>query len=61
MITTSVAAYEAKALEIARTPGASQRLKDHLKATKENGVLFDTPRFVRQLEERLLALAKPTA
>lgn len=61
LITHDVASYEAKALALAREPGACQRLRDHLTRTKENGVLFDTPRFVRNLEEHLWALGRPAA
>lgn len=61
LIATDVAGYEARALEIARTPGACQRLRAHLETTRQNGVLFDTPRFVRHLEAHLLALARPAA
>lgn len=56
LITTDLASYEAKALALARDPTQCQRLRAHLAETKKCGVLFDTPRFVRQLEERLAQL-----
>lgn len=56
LITTDLASYEAKALALARDPAQCQRLRAHLAETKKSGVLFDTPRFVRQLEALLLNL-----
>jgi predicted O-linked N-acetylglucosamine transferase (SPINDLY family) len=59
LITYDLASYEAKALALARTPGACSRLHEQLVQVKTNGVLFDTPRFVRHLENSLEALARP--
>lgn len=56
LITYNLAEYEAKALALARDPAQCRRLREHLAETKKSGVLFDTPRFVRQLEEALISL-----
>ncbi len=58
LITTDLAGYQAKALELAHTPGACAALQAKLEQTKTNGVLFDTPHFVRALETQLQALAQ---
>lgn len=58
LVTYDLQAYEAKALEIARSPATLARLRAHLQQQRESGVLFDTPRFVRNLEaqfQRLVA------
>jgi len=50
--------YEERAVELAHTPERCRRLREHLRDVRETGVLFDTPRFVRNLErelERLVA------
>jgi predicted O-linked N-acetylglucosamine transferase (SPINDLY family) len=58
LITTDLAAYERRAIELARRPDELQRLRQHLQALRGGeGVLFDTPRFVRALEAGLLQLA----
>lgn len=57
LITSDLAAYEARAVALARDPGEMQRLRNHLQATRAQGVLFDTPRFVRALEAELQRLA----
>jgi predicted O-linked N-acetylglucosamine transferase (SPINDLY family) len=56
LIATDSASYEAKALALARDPAQCRRLREHLTETKKSCVLFDTPRFVRQLEARLQEL-----
>ena len=50
LITYDLAAYEAKAVRTAVVAGEIQRLKARLAEEKEHGVVFDTPRFVRNLE-----------
>jgi predicted O-linked N-acetylglucosamine transferase (SPINDLY family) len=45
------------AVELATNPSLCARLKQQLAVVKEGGVLFDSPRFVRQLEDRLLTLS----
>ena len=60
LITTELQAYEDKAVQLATTPGACRALRRHLEGQRSGGVLFDTPRFVRNLEqafERLVAAA----
>ncbi|GAB1388557.1 O-linked acetylglucosamine transferase [Rubrivivax sp.] len=57
LITTDLAAYEQKAVELARDAGAFAALRARLRAQRDGGVLFDTPRFVRALEAELLRLA----
>lgn len=61
LITTDLAAYEAKAFQIAVVSGEIERLKGLLAYQKERGVLFDTPRFVRNLEGEFLRLASEKA
>ena len=56
LITYDLEAYEATALELARDPVRCLRLRAHLNAERQSGVLFDTPRFVRNLESHLMAL-----
>lgn len=56
LITYDLQAYEDKAVELATTPGACLRLREHLEAVRASGVLFDTPRFARHLEQELLKL-----
>jgi predicted O-linked N-acetylglucosamine transferase (SPINDLY family) len=56
LITTEVAAYEEKAVQLATTPGACAALRRQLQEVHEHGALFDTPRFVRHLEHALQQL-----
>ncbi|MFT3813818.1 MAG: tetratricopeptide repeat protein [Acidovorax sp.] len=56
LITCDLQAYEDKAVELATTPGACLRLREHLEGVRAHGVLFDTPRFVRNLEQALAGL-----
>lgn len=58
LITTDLQAYEDKAVALGSDPEACARLRRHLDDVRSHGRLFDTPRFVRQLEdafERLVA------
>lgn len=50
LITYNFEDYEEKAVRLANDPEACGRLREHLHDVHENGVLFDTPRFVRNLE-----------
>lgn len=50
LITTDLQAYEEKAVALAQSRAECARLRAHLQKTREEGVLFDTPRFVRSLE-----------
>lgn len=61
LITLTPQAYEDKAVELASNPALCARLKQQLALVKAGGVLFDTPRFVRHLEERLLHLTQAPA
>ena len=58
LITCNLKDYEEKAVALASDPAEMARLRAHLQAVRSDGVLFDTSRFVRNLEERLLPLAK---
>jgi predicted O-linked N-acetylglucosamine transferase (SPINDLY family) len=53
--------YEEKAFALAHAPERCRALRETLAQVKQNGVLFDTPRFVRHLEQQLLALASALA
>jgi predicted O-linked N-acetylglucosamine transferase (SPINDLY family) len=57
LITTDLAAYEEKAVALATAPGRCGALREQLRQVREQGVLFDTPRFVKNLEQALLTLA----
>ena len=50
LITYSLHDYEEKAVWLANNRNECQRMRERLKDVRENGVLFDTPRFVRNLE-----------
>lgn len=56
LITYNLADYEALALALANDPARCAALRIQLAAVRENGVLFDTPLFVRELESRLQEL-----
>jgi predicted O-linked N-acetylglucosamine transferase (SPINDLY family) len=51
LIAGSLEEYEALALRLARSPGALSLLRDKLRRQRASAPLFDTPRFVRGLEE----------
>jgi len=53
LITYDRREYEDKAVELAHAPDTCRHLREHLREVRENGVLFDTPRFVRNLEKEL--------
>ncbi len=50
LITYNLRDYEEMAVRLASTPAECLRLRHQLQDVRENGVLFDTPRFVRNLE-----------
>jgi predicted O-linked N-acetylglucosamine transferase (SPINDLY family) len=50
LITCSLHDYEEKAVELANAREQCQALRRVLAGVRQHGVLFDTPRFVRQLE-----------
>ncbi len=59
LITASPADYEALALRLARSPGELGGLRAKLRQARASAPLFDTPRFVRNLEaayERMWAI-----
>ena len=56
LITWSLADYEARAVSIANNPEICRAYRAHLGAVRESGALFDTPLFVRNLEQILLQL-----
>lgn len=56
LITYNIADYEEKAVSIATDPTALPRLRAQLQQVRESGVLFDTPRFVRNLESEFKRL-----
>jgi predicted O-linked N-acetylglucosamine transferase (SPINDLY family) len=58
LITYNLKDYEEKAVALANDPTEMARLRSHLQTVRSEGVLFDTSRFVRNLEERLVPLAK---
>ncbi len=56
LIAQDFAAYEAKALELARDPAALKIIRDKLTATRAAMPLFDTARFTRELEAAYIAM-----
>jgi len=56
LITESLAAYEALALNLARDPGALSALKTKLAQNRDTCPLFDTARFTRNLEAAYIAM-----
>lgn len=56
LITGSLTDYEETAVALAGDGERCKRLREHLVRVRETGPLFDTPRFVRDLESRLAAL-----
>ena len=58
LIAYDLQSYEDKAVEIASSPGASLRLREHLENVRTHGVLFDTPRLVKNLESIFIDLMK---
>jgi predicted O-linked N-acetylglucosamine transferase (SPINDLY family) len=57
LITYDPRAYEDKAVALAAAPAELARLRQRLRDVKERGALFDTPRFVRNLEAQFKRLA----
>jgi len=58
LITYNLIDYEERAVALASDTEEMNRLRAHLETVRVSGVLFDTPRFVHELEERLLPLAR---
>ncbi|MFO1328427.1 MAG: tetratricopeptide repeat protein [Rubrivivax sp.] len=61
LITTTLADYETQAVAIASTPGRAQALRAQLQRVRTEGVLFDTPRLVRHLEQAFEGLVAAPA
>ena len=56
LITYDLQDYQDKAIALGQAPEMCRQLSEHLKQGREHGVLFDTPRFVRNLETALQQL-----
>lgn len=56
LITYNLSDYEEKAVLLANSPEKCQHIRHHLKQVKAHGKLFDTPRFVQNLEEQFKQL-----
>lgn len=56
LITHDLQGYEEKAVALGHDRDTCQRLKQHLLQEREQGPLFDTPRFTRHMEDRLAEL-----
>ena len=56
LITYNLHDYEEKAVALASQPKELARIREHLAQEKASGVLFDTPRFVHNLEQQLQEL-----
>ena len=61
LITHSFADYEDKAVELANHPQRIAAMKRQLQANRLTCALFDSPRFVRNMEAALQKVAKPAA
>lgn len=58
LVTYTLQDYEEKAVGLGSDRADCLRLREHLAFEREHGVLFDTSMFVRNLESRLLRLAR---
>lgn len=58
LITYDISTYEEKAIALAATPSKCQAIREHLQQVRESGALFDTPRFVKNLEAEFKRLVK---
>lgn len=57
LITYNLADYEEKAVALGLAPDETRALRERLLQVRTQGVLFDSPRFVRNLEARLQDIA----
>lgn len=57
LITTTLAEYEERAVELATQAGLLSGLRERLRQGREHSVLFDTPRFVRDFETAISSVA----
>lgn len=58
LITTTLADYEEAAVALASDPARCTRLREQLQQVRASGALFDTPQFVRDLEQRMAGLVE---
>lgn len=58
LITQDLAAYEEAAVALGQHPQRCQAFRSRLATVRSNGVLFDTIRFARHLEDRLIELVR---
>ena len=58
LITLRLEDYTEKAVQLAADRATCARLRQHLQQTRDSGVLFDTPRFARNLEAKLQDLVR---
>jgi predicted O-linked N-acetylglucosamine transferase (SPINDLY family) len=56
LITTTLADYESLAVALAHDPVACRQMRLKLQRVRADGTLFDTPQFVRDLEQRFKGL-----
>ncbi|WP_091809665.1 tetratricopeptide repeat protein [Burkholderia sp. WP9] len=56
LITRDLGGYEEKAVVLANDPAYCRKLREQLGRVRESGVLFDTPRFTRHLEDHFVRL-----
>ncbi len=56
LITYNLHDYEEKAVELALAANRCGAIREHLRQVREHGTLFDTPRFVRNLEQQFKQL-----
>lgn len=61
LITYDLPSYEEKAVSLASAPHECKRLRDHLRQVRQTGALFDTPRFVSNLEQEFKRLVAELA
>ena len=60
LICTTLDDYEAQAIALAHDAARCARLRAHLAQVRQSGALFDTTRFARALEARLIELSAET-
>ena len=58
LVTTSLTAYEAAALALARDPGRLRALRDRLRDNRATAPLFDTARYTRHFEAALRTMVE---
>jgi predicted O-linked N-acetylglucosamine transferase (SPINDLY family) len=56
LVMPDLATYEQRAIELARQPDLLRAVRQQLKNRRRSAPLFDTPRFVRNLERAYLAM-----